>query len=96
MVYDYINHLKNYGFNWEDDTIRLRYFIKINGTKTQRRLTMKGQIRKMILVDKQKIFNLHFSVKSDLSDANKKIYFDSVPMESNKNNRRRIRFYLFN
>ena len=26
----------------------------------------------MILVDEQKIFNLHFSVKSDLSDANKK------------------------
>ena len=72
LVYDHIDHLKNYGFNWEDDTIGLRYFIKINGTKTQRRLTMKAQIRKMILVDEQKIFNLHFSVKSDLSDANKK------------------------
>ena len=71
LVYDHIDHLKNYGFNWEDDTIGLRYFIKINGTKTQRRLTMKAQIRKMILVDEQKIFNLHFSVKSDLSDANK-------------------------
>ena len=73
FVYDYINHLEKYGFNWENSAIGLKYFIKIIGTnKIQRKLTMKACIRKMIVVGEQRIFNLHYSVRKDLSDASKK------------------------
>ena len=75
FVYDYINHLKKYGFNWKNSAIGLRYFIKIIGTnKIQRKLTMKACVRKMIVVDEQRIFNLHYSVRKDLSDASKKYF----------------------
>ena len=72
-MYDYLNHFKNYGFNWEDNKIGLRYFVKKVGTKIQKRLTSKNT-RKMIVLDEQRMFNVHYSIKRDLSDIKKKFF----------------------
>ena len=71
FVRDYLNHFKTYGFNWEDNKIGLRYFVKKVGTKVQKRLTLSQNSRKMIVLDEQRIFNVHNSVKRDLSDIKK-------------------------
>ena len=72
-MYDYLNHFKNYGFNWEDNKIGLRYFVKKVGTKIQKRLTSKNT-RKMIVLDEQRMFNVHYSIKRDLSDIKKNFF----------------------
>ena len=77
-MYDYLNHFKTYGFNWEDNKIGLRYFVKKVGTKVQKRLTLSQNSRKMIVLDEQRIFNVHYSVKRDLSDI--KIFFLTIAM----------------
>ena len=72
FVYDYMSNLRNFGFNWENSTLKLRYFIKIVGNKIQRRLTLGKNTTKMLSIDEQRIFNVHYSIKRDLSDAHKK------------------------
>ena len=78
FVRDYLNHFKTYGFNWEDNKIGLRYFVKKVGTKVQKRLTLSQNSRKMIVLDEQRIFNVHNSVKRDLSDI--KNFFLTIAM----------------
>ena len=48
LVYDYMKHLTQYGFNCENTFFGFRYFVKIVGNKLQKRLTVFQLVRKKI------------------------------------------------
>ena len=54
-VYDYVGHLKRFGFLWVDTRYGLVYEITIVGNKLTNQLTMSRNERKKIVMDKSRV-----------------------------------------
>ena len=54
-VYDYVGHLKRFGFLWVDTRYGLVYEITIVGNKLTKQLAMSRNERKKIVMDKSRV-----------------------------------------
>ena len=54
-VYDYVGHLKRFGFLWVDTRLGLVYEITIVGNKLTKQLMMSRNERKKIVMDKSRV-----------------------------------------
>ena len=57
-VYDYVRHLKRFGFLWADTRIGLVYEITIVSTKLRKQLTMSRNERKKTVMDESRVWNM--------------------------------------
>ena len=58
-VYDYVRHLKRFGFLWVDTRLGLVYEITIVGNKLRKQLTMSKNERKKIVIEESRIWNMN-------------------------------------
>ena len=57
-VYDYVEHLKRFGFLWTNTNLGLVYEITIVGNKLRKQLTMSRNERKKIAIDESRTWNM--------------------------------------
>ena len=57
LVYDYYKNLKNFGFEWENKSLKSKYTITLSsdGKKTNKKMTMSEDIRCRLFVDESRI-----------------------------------------
>ena len=70
-VYDYVGHLKRFGFLWVDTRLGLVYEITIVGNKLRKQLTMCKNERKKIVMDESRVWNMNKTWKKDSSALDK-------------------------
>ena len=70
-VYDYVGHLKRFGFLWVDTRLGLVYEITIVGNKLRKQITMSENERKKIVMDESRVWNTNKTWKKDSSALDK-------------------------
>ena len=79
-VYDYVEHLKRFGFLWTNTNLGLVYEITIVGNKLRKQLTMSRNERKKIAIDESRTWNMSnisATDKSRISYSDSYIYFEN-------------------
>ena len=69
-VYNYINNLKKFGFEWIQKDLGLKYEIKIdssNSKKIKKKLTLIKKTRNKIVLDETRIWNMKVKWKKNES-----------------------------
>ena len=70
-VYDYVGHLKRFGFLWVDTRLGLVFEVTIVSNKLRKQLTMSRNERKEIVVDESEVWNMNKTWKKDSSALDK-------------------------
>ena len=70
-VYDYVGHLKRFGFLWVDTRLGLVYERTIVGNKLRKQLTMSKNERKKIVMDESRVWNMKRTWKKNSSALDK-------------------------
>ena len=61
FIYDYIEHLKKFAFEWIQNDLGLKYRIKIDNSdskKIKKQLTLSRSMRKKICLHESRIWNM--------------------------------------
>ena len=57
-MYDYIGHLKKFGFEWNQNDLDFKFEIKIDNKKIKERIFLSKNTRKNISTDHSRICNM--------------------------------------
>ena len=66
FIYDFIGHLKKFGFDWIDNNLGLRYRIRIKNSdskKIKEKLTLDKLTRKKTITDEIRVWNMKMNWK---------------------------------
>ena len=79
FIYDFIEHFKKFGFEWNKDGLGLNYQIKIDPTdakKIQKELTLNKTSRKKICTDQIRVWNMKTKwIKNDSAKDSSRLSF---------------------
>ena len=70
IVYDYIEHLKRFGFEWIQKDLGFRYEVKINNSdkkNLKKQISLNSETRKKICIDESRIWNMKMSWRQNES-----------------------------
>ena len=62
-MYDYVGHLKKFGFEWNHNALGFKFEIKIDGKKKK----LSGNTRRNISIDQSRIWNMQATSQIDNS-----------------------------
>ena len=57
-MYDYVGHLKKFGFKWNHTALGFRFEIKIDGKKIKKNFFISKNTRKNISTDQSRVWNM--------------------------------------
>ena len=89
FIYDFIGHLKKFGFDWIDNNLGLRYRIRIKNSdskKIKEKLTLDKLTRKKTITDEIRVWNMKMNRKKNNSgtDFSRLSYLISYLLDERK------------